>query len=106
MLKLLKKIKNEKGDDSVVVCKLANDGRLLVENVYNDAPNPQFVDEMYVSIGLSNQAFVLNQGVFTCSFTRIIQNEQYVNKFFDLNSLYYAFLAKGPLNAAGKLVFV
>jgi hypothetical protein len=77
---------------------------LLVENVYNDAPNPQFVDEIYVSIGLSNQAFALNQGVFTCSFTRTIQNEQYANKFFDLNKLYYAFLAKGPLNAASKLV--
>lgn len=84
---------------------LTNDTKLFVENRYNSGKSPQTVDEIYVNIGLSNQAFTLENGIFTCSFKRTIKSEQYLDKFFDLNTPYYAFLAKGPLNAAGKLKF-
>lgn len=88
------------------MCKLTNNDELFVENVYNNNPYPQFIDDTYVNIGISNQAFVKNQGVFTCSFRRSIRIGQYVDKFFDLNNLYYAFLAKGSLDADGRIYFL
>ena len=78
---------------------------LFVENLYNIGKSPQSVDEIYVNIGLSNRAFSLENGIFTCSFKRIIKSDQYIDKFFDLNTPYYAFLAKGPLNAAGNFYY-
>ena len=76
-----------------------------MENVYNDEPYPLLIDDTFPTFGLSNQAFLLDEGIFTCSFTRIIKSDQYVDNFFDLNNSFYAFLAKGPLNAAGKFCF-
>ena len=76
-----------------------------MENVYNDEPYPLLIDDTFPTFGLSNQAFLLDEGIFTCSFTRIIKSDQYVDTFFDLNKPFYALLAKGPLNAAGKFCF-
>ena len=89
----------------MVVCKLSKDDKLFVENLYNNGKTPQTVDEIYVNIGLSNRAFSLENGIFTCSFTRIIKSDEYVDKFFDLNTPFYVLLAKGRLNAAGKFIF-
>ena len=78
---------------------------MFTENIYNNAPYPIFIDDIYTNIGLTNQAFSLNQGVFTCTFRRSIKNDLYADKFFNLNNEYYVFLAKGPLNSFGITVF-
>ena len=73
-----------------------------MENVYNNNPYPQFIDDTYVNLGISDQTFSQDEGVFTCSFRRAIKNEQYAEKFFNLENPYHALLAKGPLGANGK----
>jgi hypothetical protein len=84
------------------VCKLTNEAKLFVENVYNDGKSPISVDGIFSNIGISNKAFSLQQGIFTCSFKRKIKSDQYTDKYFDLENSFFAFLAKGPLSPTGK----
>ena len=86
-----------------MACKLTKDNKLEVNSFYNENPYPISIDTDNMSIGTSDQSFVLDQGIFTCRFKRDIKNDLYPDKIFDLNNEYYAFLAIGPLNSNGIL---
>lgn len=88
-----------------MICKLTINNELFVQVYYNDNPYPSIIDENNLSDGISDPAYTLNQGVFTCSFKRIIKNDMYPTKYFDLNNEYYAFLAKGLLDNNSKYNF-
>ena len=87
-----------KGNDNVAVCQVNSNGTVSLIHYYNLDGDSVFLLDSNLTIGFSNIATSIINGVVQCSFTRInyINN---VTRYFNIANPYYILTAYGNLDS-------
>jgi hypothetical protein len=97
--------KTFKDDDDVAVCQVNSDGTVSLYHYYNIESNSVYLSDSNLTIGFSNIATSITNGVAQCSFTRL----NYINnitRYYDISKPYYILTASGQLNStSSKIVY-
>ena len=86
-----------KGDDSVHACIASKNGTGNVQTFYNNGLLSRALNATDRSLGVSNEAVVVNGNYLTCAFSRLkaVPN---VNEYYDLDKPYFLLAATGMAN--------
>jgi hypothetical protein len=88
-------------DDAVTLCRIVNDTNRAVETYYNTGKNrSSLIDEKNPSLGISNQAISLENGILTCSF-RKLKSIADSYQYFDMRKEYYLLFGRGYVDDSG-----
>jgi hypothetical protein len=94
-----------KGDDSVSLCKVNSTGS-SVETYYNTVKAlPSLVNPAEPWLGISKQNITIENGVLTCSFTKLKSIPNLSGTYFDLKEKYYILFAYGNVNSSSTRPF-